>query len=986
MRPSPPLLLTMTLLCLPLLAFGQERCDEEATAYLKQLAAASANYAPRSGRTAFFSRAQLKYGLERSDYLHRWGDRPLLQDTSFQDRGTFTVNNGAYSDIGFLNPLSYRTMAGVLKRFDIDGFAFFPGTKGRRDLYRHCGTPGATIAVLPEFTYSGFTPPGTVVAPDKLEPYLELATEALDSPQAYRINGKIVITTYPGPSQGNDLVFWAALKKALIERLGDHFIIMPYATLTHITKTGGKNAPYSKADIEAMRESLRQWLRVVDGYYHNSPAISNRRYDRDTDRNFTIPILHSVLSEPEFQNKYLAWGTKVGHMNCQLLGFSLDAFGTDMLRGTVGSALLARADVVNLVEWDEENENTCFRPTINTSFSTGRIIRCFAAQARNEAPTMLPGDDPTVPNLIVSTRRILAAGEALEIEVVNVPDGTAPAPEYILELRLRNLGGQVAHQFPPRKLATAELGAEVFTLPTPDLLRHQVLIPSLTVTTAAGTAFTVSEGLQPIELRANWNWDYVWVKQPLRDLDRTASATLAITPGAADGAVAITVQAKSAAALRSLEILEGCDVIYSHSDLPDYRETADRVVIAAAFQASRQAPLLLNGAIRWHGAPSLRVRAPKNWPPEDISEPSVWNYADEPVGHWPVTRFASLSRQDAASAEIEVDLPGVAQARVKVSDLLQLGAYGLPGPHGFNLVFRLYASQIVMPPPLGHKEASFTILARPTRPNAVFYAQTVNQSYQTFRGAATSLFRPTGEAQSFHVFSVAENAARAITADRGLLMPIAYDFSPRRGSVFFTPASQELLGVFGGFTPQATGVAAGESIYGNPMDTFIARKGSVNYPDLAPKHRQDEQGRHVLDFTGASYISVPLGAVPAYAGYEVEMDVMPKDFPAHQTLFGNDSTGFVLGLRKNEPFASIYCNQVPAMLSVTGPPLVADQWNRITVRFDQQTLSIAVNGVAGESVPASGYQRYPRAYTVGAHYRFGNFFQGSIARLTITPK
>ena len=67
MRHSHPLLLTMTLLCLPLLAFGQERCDEEATAYLKQLAAASANYAPRSGRTAFFSRAQLKYGLERSD-------------------------------------------------------------------------------------------------------------------------------------------------------------------------------------------------------------------------------------------------------------------------------------------------------------------------------------------------------------------------------------------------------------------------------------------------------------------------------------------------------------------------------------------------------------------------------------------------------------------------------------------------------------------------------------------------------------------------------------------------------------------------------------------------------------------------------------------------------------------------------------------------------------------------------------------------------
>ncbi|MGI6354319.1 MAG: LamG domain-containing protein [Lentisphaerae bacterium] len=985
MRHLPSLLLAMTLVCAPLLTLGQEHCDAEATAYLKQLSAASANYAPRSGRTAFFSRAQLKYGLERSDYLHRWGDRPLLQNTSFQDLGSFTVSDGVYSDIGFLNPLSYRTMTEVLKRFDIDGFAFFPGTKGRRDLYRHCGTPGATIAVLPEFTYSGFTPPGTTVDPAVLEPYLELAAEALASPQAYRINGKIVITTYPGPSKGNDLAFWAALKKALIERLGDHFIIMPYATLTHITKIGGKNAPYSKADIDAMRESLRQWLRVVDGYYHNSPAISNRRYDRDTDRNFTIPILHSVLTEPEFQGKYLAWGAKVGHMNCQLLGYSLDAFGTDMLRGTVSSALLAKADVINLVEWDEENENTCFRPTINTSFSTGRIIRYFVAQAKNAAPTMLPGDDPTVPNLIISSRRILSAGEALEIEIVNVPDGTAPAPEYTLDLRLCNLSGQTVHQFPPRQLATAELATVVFTVPTPDLLPHQVLIPQLTAT-AAGTTFTVSEGLQPIELRANWNWDYVWVKQPLRDLDRSASATLTVSPAAVDGAVAITVQAQSMSDLRSLEVLEGCDVIYSHSNQPDYRETTERVAIAAAFQASRQSPVRLTGAIRWHGAPSLRVRSSKNWPPEDIPEPSAWFYADESITHWPIIRYATLSREDAARAEIEVDLPGVAQGRLKVADLQRLGSYGFAGPHGFNLVFRLYASQVTMPPPLNQKEASFTILARPTRANAVFYVQTVNQIYQTYRSAAVSLFRPTGATESFHVFSVAENAARAITADRGLLMPLAYDFSPQRGSVFFTPASQELLGVLGGFTPQATGVAAGESIYGNPMDTFIARKGSENYPDLAPKHRQDEQGRHVLDFAGASYISVPLGAVPAYAGYEVEIDVMPTEFTAHQTLFGNDSAGFVLGLRNDRPVASIYCNQVLAMLTVTGPPLTAGQWSRITVRFDQQTLSIAVNGVVGETIPASGYQRYPRAYTVGAHYRFGNFFHGSIGRLIITPK
>ena len=34
---------------------------------------------------AFFPRAQFHYGLERTDYLHRWYDRPLCQDSTFAD-------------------------------------------------------------------------------------------------------------------------------------------------------------------------------------------------------------------------------------------------------------------------------------------------------------------------------------------------------------------------------------------------------------------------------------------------------------------------------------------------------------------------------------------------------------------------------------------------------------------------------------------------------------------------------------------------------------------------------------------------------------------------------------------------------------------------------------------------------------------------------------------------------------------------------------
>ena len=38
-----------------------------------------------AGAPVFFPRAQFHYGLERTDYLHRWHDRPLYQDSTFAD-------------------------------------------------------------------------------------------------------------------------------------------------------------------------------------------------------------------------------------------------------------------------------------------------------------------------------------------------------------------------------------------------------------------------------------------------------------------------------------------------------------------------------------------------------------------------------------------------------------------------------------------------------------------------------------------------------------------------------------------------------------------------------------------------------------------------------------------------------------------------------------------------------------------------------------
>ena len=52
----------------------------------------------KNNRTDFVCRAQLKYTLSKDDYLHRWYDRPLYQDSSlarFCKKGILVSNEEA---------------------------------------------------------------------------------------------------------------------------------------------------------------------------------------------------------------------------------------------------------------------------------------------------------------------------------------------------------------------------------------------------------------------------------------------------------------------------------------------------------------------------------------------------------------------------------------------------------------------------------------------------------------------------------------------------------------------------------------------------------------------------------------------------------------------------------------------------------------------------------------------------------------------------
>ncbi len=931
--------------------------EAKAEALLDEMKKASVAYQRRTGRTVMVSRAQLKYGLERNDYLHKWIDRPLLVDPSLPHAP------------GFLNENVYRVMQKLVKSSMLDGFAFFPESKGRQELYDKARLPGAEMTIMTEIN-------------SQRKPKFEIIEKALNNPQSLRIDGKLVLTSYPS---SDDLNHWRELRKQLVDKFGDQFVLMPFYKLypADFRKTG-PDGSFSAADLEALRQRLRNWLRVVDGVYRNVPALKNRRYYAPTDRDIIIPLIHSVLMEDEFKHKYLAWGTKVGHENFEWLSYGMDSTGTGMLRGTMETAVLSRADIINCVEWDEQNENTSFRPTLYNSFSTMRILRHFRGVLDGEAPPDLPGDDLSIPNIVLSYRKILVAGQILELELLNIPDRKPEPGDYRIELVLKNLAGNVVRKLPEQQLSKNELTAVMLEIPVEDIVQHQVLVPELTVHSGERT-FQMADGFQPIELRASWNWDYKWVKQPLRDIIHGMKSELKVTQTFPDGTIELTGSLAAPELLNSIEIMDNGDVAYSE-EAGALRETADQVVLCINLQAkdaqhkkltSADQPVTLNGSLEFRNIKILKQRTLGS---AIGQEGAKWNFKNVQIQHMIRQIFVVLPRREIEQGELVINLPGYVEDTLKLDELLELGVKGYPGPGGFNLVVRRFNSQILLPNPLNRDSAQFTVRMTPLSDNSVLHLQAVGKTGKVYRGSPVSLYKPSGETGKMAVYSMKHDKAVRIELDRRLLTDFNYLFNPRYGSVLYTAGGRQLLGISGGYLPQVVGRGSGGSSYGNagPVDPGMGDR----YAKWTP-----EGDAWSLDFR-ESYVSLPQALVPPFGSFDLTMEIWPRSGAGTQALLGCDSTGFQLVLANGVPTASIYQNNhyesgKSALVNTTGPAVKLNAWNRIRVRADQQTMQIWVNDQPGSAIEASGYQRYTRMFGLGVDQRRGRYFNGKIRQLRV---
>ena len=196
-----------------------------------------------AGAPVFFPRAQFHYGLERTDYLHRWHDRPLYQDSTFAD-----ANDPAHP----INEKSWRETVRAL-RLGKCGIGTFIDQRIRADVIPRSVLPGAETVFLAEFdsVHSG---------EDRLQHILRTAELAIAAPNAFRLDGRVVMTEYGAKTfTPEDLAFYDKVRTALAEKFGpDKFYVLPYAPI--LPKFYGTDEPVAPEILKQAEARLREML------------------------------------------------------------------------------------------------------------------------------------------------------------------------------------------------------------------------------------------------------------------------------------------------------------------------------------------------------------------------------------------------------------------------------------------------------------------------------------------------------------------------------------------------------------------------------------------------------------------------------------------------------------------------------------------------------------------------------------------------------
>ncbi|MDF1816702.1 MAG: laminin G domain-containing protein [Verrucomicrobiales bacterium] len=927
----------------------REEAMQQSSELMAEIRAAADSRKPLTRRPLVYSRSQMKYPLGKN-YYHQWNDRPLLVDRKYRVPSIYPTPLPSYR----------RTLQEVVK-YDIDGLAFFPETTRRIRMFEaHREAGFISTGLLPEF----------LATDDQaaIEAKLEILKLAINHPAVPRIDGKVLVTSYRG--EGLSPERWRKLLDTLRREVGDQFLYLP--ALTNVAKLRQpfmRGEPITRAAVEKEQAVLRSYLDVCDGIYFNYPAAfrhPDHTFDEAFYRDIFIPVFKSVLSEPAYRSKYLGLSAYRSHMSPERSN-SLHEDGTRTLRRSFEAAMEARPDVIVLPEWDEQNENTSIRPTVYGSRTTGRIIRYYMSRIKNKDPTPMPGDDLTIPNLILSSRKAVTLGERAVFELLNVPD-SVESTTYRAKLKLEDLSGKTVHQFPEVVFETGKLGEHRFHLPTERHPQVTALVPVLSVRNFEGRDLEFNEGFHHTAVRATWNWDHLYVKQPLRDLLHPGTATLAWRDDHT-----LTAGVKSSEPLALIELLGDDDEVYTYDPQDEFfGRDPDKVRLLVEFRSINNQTV--NGTLTLRGATAEWFS--NGAPPVPDPGQAQTVQLIRPVSVHQRQIYLAIPNKDIASGELHIEFDkGSLVLPLREIVEKQMIARGFAG--GIHLSVKTCHRQLDLPASMEVTEANFKVPVQPEIATGQFHLRLTSTSGKTWRSRPVVSPSPNPDrAQTLRVFSDERQEPVDLQIAASRIPSLRYHFTPRHGAVLLTEAGRPFWATLGGFSNSTTGRGTVNGLF------------SENYPaeiERSEPQWVEDGGTHCLEFDGhGTYLELPREALPWHGAFTLEFEVKPKT-DRDQVLLVNGALGRRHGLRLDiqdgRLLASFWDAKWKTHSLHTRLRVPPETWTKIRVRRDFETITLNV-GESSKSFPVT-HPAGNTGFTVfGAGWK-GNAFAGRLRGLVI---
>lgn len=911
--------------------------------------------------------------------------RMYVTDHLYSDRQLFAARDMWSPESSQFKVISHKKTFELMEKSGFDSCtSFLYGERGGRYLETF-------PAVKPNITFiPNLVPAGLEGKLDK-----NMLRKAAKCPHTLMINGKMVVASYSSLDVPGTEKFIKTVEK---------MAGIPISFLYNHGTLRGLPDPFESYAINNKVSAflLLKWfdfltdiLKTADGIEYSNRltekdgTLCARYYDE-----VVLPLFAAVCAQKNYNGKkYFCLQAAWGYNNFSAKQ-RLSHNGTKTIRSFMELAAKHKVDFIKAFEWDEYNEDTHFQPTVNKPMAMMRLLSYLAnVRLKGGKPTPFKGDDLSLPNMIISQRKEIAAGPDFELELLQVPDSEKMDP-IKATLEVLNEEGKLVKRSPLLTFKRGELKEYTLRIPADNYINSYLLRPRLTVE-YQGKKRIIEEGLPFTKVSLTETPQKTWFSTPLRNIlfpvksnvqfGKVASLGKGTLPERIHLPVSAALSFKEA--LNSVEVVQnGRDNRYAYDPHNEFLQNdPSRVnLLFSAFRLENGPHIRFQGKVEIKNAPSAVWFAP---PPDPkykwLSLPHVkqkiYKASEKKditlrmLSSWLHARLYSLkkSEMDKAVFSIRGKIlrgPGKGSEIAWELPLKELAGSGIKNEIlPFNLQFALEIPQRmnILPLPLNRKEVQFKTKLYTGYPNGVFAVRAVSRSGKVYWSKPHIVKAPVkgklGTIVNYHD----DKGPQIRKVDSGRIPHIKYRFEPSiAGKLLTTEEGRQFYGNAGGYPSIGTGYEGLMcALFSIPRSFRHFRKTDGTQP-CSPNWVREKDGKWSLDFTGkGEFIIFPPTVFPQRCGYTVKMEFFPRQVWKDQVYFTHEETSKINGFRvrtEDERLViDFYRRQAKGLpresttLFKTNLTPLGNKWNTLTFQWDIKSVKITLNGKS-ESFATTG--------------------------------